>query len=561
MWVTPQPCTPPRNADRVYADWPPETFLLLSSFAFDSAVAGLWWSLSSGACLRLVDRETVRAADTIAEMIIREGITHTLCLPAQWSDICRISPQRLDSMRLTIVAGEACRRTTVDHHFDRSPGAALYNEYGPTEMTVWSTCYRVGPDAADPIPIGHSLAMTQALVVDELGNCAPRGLPGELVLSGHGIAEGYVGQAQDGFIPHPLDSNGRAYRTGDFVRVGPDGDICFLGRADQQVKFRGYRIGVEAIEQALSDSTEVALIPWDGTTLEDLLAKLPDYDAHALVDKYLDDDDSQNPRRQTLSRVTDQFQLVLDIDPNYVAPPREAQRAWLLRQTMREWTEDLIALEQIAAQFVAGKERLDEADFQVRAQTELTDASIMEDWQIPIMRAMAAIVGRSGGDILEIGFGRGVSAEFIQEFDVSSHTIVEAEPDVVDKYFRPWERKHAGENIKIHVKKWQECEFNSRSFDAILFHAYPLDEMEFFEHIVESVTYAEHAVPAMADLLRQGGRFTYLSNEIDSLSRSHQRLLLRHFRQIRVETIDLDVPDNTYDAYWAPKMVIVEAVR
>jgi len=547
---------------KVYADWPPETFLLLSSFAFDSAVAGLWWSLSSGACLRLIDRDAVRAADTIADIIARENISHTLCLPSQWSDICRISHQRLDSMRLVIVAGEACRSTSVDHHFERSSGAALFNEYGPTEMTVWSTYCRLGPDAADPIPIGRPLAMTQALIVDESCNPVPHGLSGELVLSGHGIAEGYVGHTQGGFISHPLDQNGRAYRTGDVARVGSDGLIRFLGRTDQQVKFRGYRIGVEAIEQTLSNQgTEVALIPWDGMSLEDLLAELPEHDALALVDKYLRYDDVQTPGRQTLRQGSDRFQLMLDIESGYVAPPREAQRAWLLRKAMREWTEDLTALDQLATQFVAGKERLNEADFQVRARSEFTDASIMEDWQIPIMRAMAAIVGRSGGDVLEIGFGRGISAEFIHEFDVSSHTIVEAEPDVVDKYFRPWRRKHSEKNIRIHIRKWQKCNFSPQSFDAILFHAYPLDEAEFFEHIVDSVTYAEHAVPAMAELLREGGRFTYLSNEIDSLSRSHQRLLLRHFRQFRVETIDLEVPDDTYDAYWAPKMVIVEAVR
>jgi amino acid adenylation domain-containing protein len=283
---------------RVYADWLPENFLLLSSFAFDSAVAGLWWSLSCGACLRLVDREAVRAADSIAEIIIREDITHTLCLPGQWSDICRVSTQPLDSMRLVIVAGEACRSATADHHFERAAGAALYNEYGPTEMTVWSTYCRLGPDSSDPIPIGQALAKTQALVVDDCGTPLPHGLSGELVLSGHGIAEGYSGHAQGGFIPHPLDPSRRAYRTGDIAKVGSDGLIRFLGRTDQQVKYRGYRIGIEAIEQALSTAgTEVALIPWDGTSLEDILAELPEHEAHALVDKYLSRDDAQTAGR------------------------------------------------------------------------------------------------------------------------------------------------------------------------------------------------------------------------------------------------------------------------
>lgn len=276
---------------RVYAEWPPQTFLLLSSFAFDSAVAGFWWSLSTGATLRLVDRQTARAADAVAELINRERITHTLCLPGQWSDVCRISQQPFDSMDLVIVAGEACTGSTIRHHFERAPGAALYNEYGPTEMTVWSTFHLLEQDTSEPVPIGQPLALTQAIVADAYGNPVPCGLSGELVLAGHGIADGYVGEAAGGFIPHPLDSEGRAYRTGDRARVGSDGQLYYLGRIDEQVKFRGYRMGIEAIEQSLSpNGAEVAVVPWDGTSLEDLLASLPDDQAHALVDKYLRED-------------------------------------------------------------------------------------------------------------------------------------------------------------------------------------------------------------------------------------------------------------------------------
>ncbi len=272
----------------VYSEWPPETFLLLSSFAFDSAVAGLWWTLSTGGCLRLVDRQTARAADAVAALIHREQVTHTLCLPGQWSDICRISAQPLESMQLVIVAGEACTGTTIRNHFRCAPNAALFNEYGPTEMAVWSTVQRLERGASEPVPIGRPLSLTQALVADTHGNLVPNGLSGELVLAGQGIAEGYVGDANGAFIAHPLDDRGRAYRTGDRARIGSDGLIYYLGRIDEQVKHRGYRIGIESIEQSLGAAgPEVAVIPWDGHSLEDLLAALPEDQAHALVDKYL----------------------------------------------------------------------------------------------------------------------------------------------------------------------------------------------------------------------------------------------------------------------------------
>jgi guanidinoacetate N-methyltransferase len=228
---------------------------------------------------------------------------------------------------------------------------------------------------------------------------------------------------------------------------------------------------------------------------------------------------------------------------------------------MNELAEDLTALDQLAGRFVSGQERVETDDFKTQALSEPSDSAIMEDWQIPIMRAMAGIVGRHGGNVLEIGFGRGISAEFIQEYEVERHTIVESESGVVERYFHPWRKKHGKANIDLQIGKWQDCEFSPESFDGILFHAYPLDETEFFEHIVKSVTYAEHAIPAMAGLLRAGGRFTYLTNEIDSLSRTHQRLLFRYFSQIKIEVIDIDVPEDTKDAWWAPQMVIIECVR
>ena len=155
-------------------------------------------------------------------------------------------------------------------------------------MTVWSTYHRLHKGDVDPISIGGALERTQVLVMDEFGNIVPDGFSGELVLAGHGIAEGYMGGFSGGFTAHPLDPESRAYVTGDKVRRRPDRLLYFEGRVDEQVKFRGYRIGIESIEQALGGVTgEAAVIPWDGTSLEELLAKLPNDEAHALIDQRL----------------------------------------------------------------------------------------------------------------------------------------------------------------------------------------------------------------------------------------------------------------------------------
>ncbi len=280
-----------RERSRVYAQWPPEKFLLLSSIAFDSAVAGLWWTLSSGGTLYLTSPSMARAADRLGELIQRESITHALCLPSQWRDIGRLA-QSLDSMQLAIVAGEACDSKVARQHFRTAPRAVLFNEYGPTEMTVWSSWHQLSPQEADPVPIGEPLLQTQALILDRWANLVPEGLTGELYLAGAGIARGYIGSGsgpvKSGFVEHPLDPASRAYRTGDRVRRDSRDRLYFEGRVDEQVKCRGYRIALESVEATLRRASDVAMavLPFDGESLEALLKQLPDNEAREILARY-----------------------------------------------------------------------------------------------------------------------------------------------------------------------------------------------------------------------------------------------------------------------------------
>lgn len=254
-----------------------------------------------------------------------------------------------------------------------------------------------------------------------------------------------------------------------------------------------------------------------------------------------------------------EFELSLQIkDDAFIAPPRAAQRNWLLNGAMSETIENLRALNDIAARFVPGQQGLPAGD---RTQAELADEEIMEDWQIPLMRAMAEIVTSTHGDVLEIGFGRGVSATFIQEFGVRSHTVVECNDSIVER-FRAWSRNYPDRILHLAHGMWQDELPKLGSFDGVFFHTYPLNEDEIIEQVGGSVTFAEHFFPHAAQQLRDGGVFTYLSNEIDSLSRAHQRLLLKHFRSIELRVVrDLPVPEDVRDAWWADSMVVVRAVR
>jgi guanidinoacetate N-methyltransferase len=254
------------------------------------------------------------------------------------------------------------------------------------------------------------------------------------------------------------------------------------------------------------------------------------------------------------------FDVSLQVkNDSFIRPPRDSQRNWLLNKAVTEFVQNLNALDEIAARFVPGLDGgLLSGD---RTQAELTDEEIMEDWQQPMMAAMADIVAENHGDVLEIGFGRGVSSSMIQDRGVRSHTIIECNDSIVGR-FDEWRTDYPGRDIRMVHGLWQDVLDDLGKFDGIFFHTYPLNESEFVEQIGESTTFADHFFPHAAAHLVDGGIFTYLSNEVDSLSRQHQRLLFRHFRSIEIRIVDsLQIPGDVRDAWWSDSMATVKALR
>jgi len=252
------------------------------------------------------------------------------------------------------------------------------------------------------------------------------------------------------------------------------------------------------------------------------------------------------------------YELSLDVrDDGFIRPPRDAQRNWLLNRFLRDAAEDLQALDTVARRFVVGAQRDLPADMRA---AELSDDEIMEDWQRPLMEAMAAIAVRAGGDVLEIGFGRGVSAGMIQQVGVRSHTIIECNPHVIARFER-WRETLTDRDLRLVPGLWQDVIDSLGEFDAVFFHTYALDEDEAVELLESNVTFAAPFFPVAAAHLRPGGVFTYLSNEIDSLGRAHQRLLFEHFRSVQLRRVSLALPEDVRDAWWADSMVVVEAVK
>ena len=252
------------------------------------------------------------------------------------------------------------------------------------------------------------------------------------------------------------------------------------------------------------------------------------------------------------------FEIALEIkNDSFIRPPKDSQRNSLLNNAISEFSDNLVTLNIQANSFVAGNTQISLSD---RTQKILSDEDIMEDWQIPIMKRMAEFVTESHGNVLEIGFGRGIASTLIQEQKVQSHTIIECNDSVIER-FNEWKQLFENRDIRIVHGLWQDTIAELELFDGILFHTYPLNEDEYMEYIHGKVTFAEHFFETAAKHLCSGGIFTYFSNEIDSLSRSHQRALFKHFSSTSIEIIDLDIPEDIADTWWANSMVMVKAVK
>ncbi|WP_298553742.1 class I SAM-dependent methyltransferase [uncultured Algibacter sp.] len=254
------------------------------------------------------------------------------------------------------------------------------------------------------------------------------------------------------------------------------------------------------------------------------------------------------------------FEVVVTInDENFINPPKDAQRNAIVNRALKEFAGDLNILNKQAKEFVPGATvHASKVD---REQKVMGDQEIMEDWQIPLMKEMAKTIAEDGGDILEIGFGRGISAEMIMQYPIASYTAIECNDDVIKTYYEDFKNKHSDKNLKLVHGLWQNTIESVDLFDGILFHTYPLNDDEYMQYVNGSITFAEHFFEHASKHLKPGGSFTYFSNEIDSLSREHQHLILKHFSSFSIKVIDLEMPEDVLDTWWANSIVVIKAIK
>jgi len=234
--------------------------LQIPSFSFDSSVVDIFCVLSSGGLLLIPGEEARLDARQLEALCARRGVTTCILTPSYYKLLVGELKAAAPSLRCVTLAGETATADLVAAHLAHLPGVALFNEYGPTENAVCSSACRL--DAVEPTAsIGKPIDNVDALILDAHRRLCPVGVAGEIYLGGAGLARGYINQpglTADRFVPSPIaDYEGRLYRTGDRAAWRDDGAIEFLGRFDNQVKVRGFRIELDEVELALLQHADV----------------------------------------------------------------------------------------------------------------------------------------------------------------------------------------------------------------------------------------------------------------------------------------------------------------
>ncbi len=224
-------------------------FFAVTTISFDIAALELFLPLIVGAKVVIAERDAMIDGYNLLTRLDGVGATAMQATPASWRLLLEAGFRARPGFKMWC-GGEALPHELANRLLEGK--GELWNMYGPTETTIWSSCVRVSAGGG-LIPVGGPTANTQFYVLDRHDQPLPLGIPGQLHIGGEGVARGYYRRPQldaEKFLANPF-TPGRMYRTGDLARWLPDGTLQFLGRIDQQIKLRGFRIELGEIESVL----------------------------------------------------------------------------------------------------------------------------------------------------------------------------------------------------------------------------------------------------------------------------------------------------------------------
>jgi amino acid adenylation domain-containing protein len=235
-----------------------DVLLAVTTCAFDISVLEVFLPLVAGGKVVVAPREACSDGEQLANLISESGATVMQATPTTWHLLLEADWKGQPGLTI-LCGGEALLPDLARQLLGKAK--AVWNMYGPTESTVWSTMYQV-KDLQPSMPVGRPIANTQIYVLDAALQPVSDDATGELYLGGDGLARGYHNRPQltaERFIANPFEitQSSRIYRTGDLVRWSSSGQLEYVGRADQQVKLRGYRIELGEIEAALAEHPDI----------------------------------------------------------------------------------------------------------------------------------------------------------------------------------------------------------------------------------------------------------------------------------------------------------------
>lgn len=235
-----------------------DRILQFSTFTFDAFAEQVFLALLNGARLYLITREIQLDPEALQQFIRQHGITHLHATPGYLKNL---RPDgSYPELRRVVSGGEECNVHLAKLWINQ---CQFYNKYGPTETTISSLIYHYnGHWTGENLPLGKPVSNTTVYILDRNGHLLPEGVPGELYIGGDGLARGYLHLHEltlEKFVPDTVTgvSGNRLYKTGDLVKMLPDGNILFLGRIDEQVKINGYRIEPGEVKNALESLSAV----------------------------------------------------------------------------------------------------------------------------------------------------------------------------------------------------------------------------------------------------------------------------------------------------------------
>ncbi len=242
--------------DKIYKDNTGMKIAMVSPYIFDASVKQIFPSLLLGQSLYIVPEDTRYDGMKLVNYYVKNNIDVSDGTPNHLRLIIG-NNNNLDEIKVKkfVIGGEALSKDIINRLLGKLINVDIINVYGPTECCVDSTLYVINKNnSEDMVTIGKPLNNYRIYIVDKHLNICPVGVPGELCISGDGLARGYLNRSEltaEKFIDNPFEQESRMYRTGDLARWLPDGNIEFLGRIDHQVKIRGYRIELGEIENKL----------------------------------------------------------------------------------------------------------------------------------------------------------------------------------------------------------------------------------------------------------------------------------------------------------------------